>query len=103
MDLGAAVEKLGRGLVVDAVFYNDQARGVAGGADSSFGVARSTLNAARRTIIAGTEWSGFDNFTGNFLSHLATLNDNYCSRITMLNQVKSSRPKWHGWFMLCSG
>ena len=92
MDLGAAVEKLCRGLVVDAVFYNDQARSVAGGAGSSFGVACSALNAARRTIIAGAEWSGFDNFTGNFLSHLVTLNDNYCSRIMMLNQVKSRRP-----------
>jgi hypothetical protein len=96
--LSTAIEKLCRMLLVDAGFYNDHAGGIGGGADSSFSVhrsvfckARGTRNAARRTIIACIKRNGFDNFTGNSLSHLATPNDNYCSRFTRPNQGKSRR------------
>jgi hypothetical protein len=74
---------------MDRCIYNDQTGRIAGGADTSFSIARSARNAAHRTIIAGAEWKRFDNFTGNSLSHLLTPNDNYFSRNTMLNQGKT--------------
>jgi hypothetical protein len=95
--LSTAVEKLCRRLFVDAGFYNDHAGGIGGGADSSFTVhrsafckARGTRNAVRRTSSACVKWNGFDNFTGDSLSHLVTLNDNYFSRFTRPNQGKSA-------------
>jgi hypothetical protein len=68
-----------RGLIVGTGFCNDHAECISGVAGSSFGVHRSAFfgargahNAARKTIFACVKWNGFDNFTGNSLSHLIT-------------------------------
>ncbi len=78
-NLSAAIEKSCCRAVVYRCCCNDQAGCIAGGADSSFIVlrssfcgARGTQNAVRRTITAGAKRNGFDNFTGNSLSHFIT-------------------------------
>jgi len=60
-------------LVVEAGFSNDQARGIAGGAGvDAFGVLGIYAAVPARHIDAGIKWNGFDNFTGNSLSHFIT-------------------------------
>jgi hypothetical protein len=82
-DLSATIEKLCSRLIVDTRFCNDQAVCIAGGADiADFRVLHICNATLVQPIIADIKWNGFDNFTGNSLSHLVTPNDNYCSKIT---------------------
>ena len=72
-DLGAAIKKLCRGLLVDTCSCNDQAGCIAGGADIiDFGVLHIYIATLAQPIIACAKRNGFDNFTGNFLSHFIT-------------------------------
>jgi hypothetical protein len=59
--------------VVDRSIYNNQAGRIAGGADIlSFGVMHICAVVPALSFIAGAKWNGFDNFTGNSLSHFIT-------------------------------
>ena len=72
-DLSAAIKKSCRRAVVDRCFYNDHAGGIDGGADiADFGVLHICVVTLAQPIIASVKWNGFDNFTGNFLSHFIT-------------------------------
>jgi hypothetical protein len=72
-DLGAAVKKSYCRAVVDTCFCNDQAVCIAGGADiGDFGVLDICSAILAQPVIAGVKWNGFDNFTGNSLSHIIT-------------------------------
>jgi hypothetical protein len=72
-DLSAAIKKSCRRAVVDRCFYNEKAGGIDGGADIvDFGVLYIFSETLARLITAGVKRNGFDNFTGNFLSHLIT-------------------------------
>ena len=72
-DLGTAIEKSCRGLLVDAGSCNDKSVCVGGGADiAGFGVLYVCIATLAQAIIANAKRNGFDNFTGNFLSHLIT-------------------------------
>ena len=72
-DLGAAIEKSCRGLLVDTGSCNDKSVCIDGGADiADFGVLQICAATLAQPIIAGVKWNGFYNFTGNFLSHLIT-------------------------------
>ena len=72
-DLGAAIKKSCCRAVVDRCFYNDQTGCIDGCADiADFRVLRIYTTTPAQPIIAGVKWNGFDNFTGNSLSHLIT-------------------------------
>jgi hypothetical protein len=67
---------------------------------ADFGVLGIYAEVQAQSITGGAKWNGFDNFTGNSLSHFLTPNDNYCSKIVRLNQAKSRRRRWQGELML---
>lgn len=68
-DLSAAIEDLCRGLLVDTGCCNDKPVCIGGSADiTDFGVLQICTAILDRTITAAKR-NGFDNFTGNFLSH----------------------------------
>jgi len=72
-DLSAAIKKSCRGLLVDTGSCNDQAGCIGGSADiADFRVLHIYTATLAQPIIAGIKWNGFDNFTGNFLSHFIT-------------------------------
>jgi len=72
-DLSAAIKKSCRRAVVDRCFYNDHAGGIGGGADiADFGVLYIFTEILARLITASVKRNGFDNFTGNSLSHFIT-------------------------------
>jgi hypothetical protein len=72
-DLGEAIKKSYRRAVVDRCCCNDQAGGIGRDTDiTDFGVLYICIRTLARLIIASVKWNGFDNFTGNFLSHLIT-------------------------------
>jgi len=72
-DLSAAIEKSCRGLLVDRCFCNEKAGCIAGGAGiAGFGLLHICIATLARAINAGVKRNGFDNFTGNFLSHFIT-------------------------------
>ena len=72
-DLGAAIKKSCCRAVVDRCFYNDQTGCIDGCADiADFRVLQIYTTTPAQPIIAGVKWNGFDNFTGNSLSHLIT-------------------------------
>ena len=72
-DLSAAIEKSCRRAVVDTCFCNDQAGCIGRGADiADFGVLHICTATLVQAIIACAKWNGFDNFAGNFLSHIIT-------------------------------
>jgi hypothetical protein len=82
-DLSATIEKLCSRLIVDTRFCNDQAVCISGDSNIvDFRLLRICYTTLAQSIIACVKWNGFDNFTGNSLSHLVTPNDNYCSKIT---------------------
>ena len=72
-DLSAAIKKSCRGLLVDRFCCNEKAGCIGGGADiADFGVLYICTATLVQPIIAGAKWNGFDNFTGNSLSHFIT-------------------------------
>ncbi|MGB2865152.1 MAG: hypothetical protein WBC05_17620 [Sedimentisphaerales bacterium] len=72
-DLSAAIKKSCRRAVVDTRCCNDQSMCIGGGADiADFGVLHICTATLAQPIIVGIKWNGFDNFTGNFLSHFIT-------------------------------
>jgi hypothetical protein len=72
-DLGAAIKKSRSLAVIDTRFCDDQARCIGGGTDiADFMVLHICIVTPAQSIIACVKWNGFDNFTGNSLSHLIT-------------------------------
>jgi len=72
-DLSATIKKSCRGLLVDTCCCNDQAGCIGGGADiADFGVLYICTATLAQPIIVCAKWNGFDNFTGNSLSHFIT-------------------------------
>jgi len=72
-DLSAAIKKSCRRAVVDRCFCNEKAGGIDGGADiADFGVLYIFTETLAQLIIASVKRNGFDNFTGNSLSHFIT-------------------------------
>jgi hypothetical protein len=72
-DLSAAIKKSCRGLLVERCFYNEKPGCIDRGADiGDFGVLYICIATLAQSIIACVKWNGFDNFTGNFLSHFIT-------------------------------
>jgi hypothetical protein len=61
------------GLIVDRCIDNEKAGRITGGADTDgFGVLSIRAEVPAWPITTGAEWNGFDNFTGNSLSHIIT-------------------------------
>jgi len=72
-DLSAAIEDLCRRAVADTGCCNDKPVCIGGSADiADFGVMQICTAAQVRTITTAAKRNRFDNFTGNFLSHLIT-------------------------------
>jgi len=73
LNLSAAVEKSCRRAVVDTGSCNDQVGRIGGGADiADFRLLHICITELTQSIIACAKRNGFDNFTGNSLSHFIT-------------------------------